>query len=240
MKKLISTIVHFIDREDRTTNISEVKTVIFHFATQEIYEYVNQNLTEDAEEFTNEKIEETSKNPPIRNNARNRKWAPFNSILDNNGKQCVGGGPKKCYHCRNDNYTILAHFSKIYQSAKSRAKEKGIPFTLNEKDVEELYKIQGGRCILSGVVLTFNTPPKKGDNKTYKSYRRHNASLDQIIPGAGYTIENAQLITVDANLAKNMMLDEGFIDLCKTVAEYQQKRKHSSSRKKISKYTISN
>ena len=250
MEKLKMKIIHFLDTVERTTNLSQVKTTIFQYASEEIDNVINCVSDEEEEEeesdedcgsdcisvtsiITEEeereppkkkrvyKKKEPGENPPKKQ--RYRKWDPFNPILENNGQQCVGGGPRKCYHCKGYHNSLDAHLKKIWKSADKRAKEKGISFTLQLEQVHDLYKKQQGLCAISGVLMTFATPPMKGDNRTYKLYRRHNISLDQIVPSAGYDLINVQLVTVDVNRAKNFMLDNGFIEMCENVVDYQRR-----------------
>ena len=52
-----------------------------------------------------------------------------------------------------------------------------------------------------------------------------NASVDQIIPNGGYTIDNIQLVQKRYNLFKLNMSQEEYIEACRKVVEYHDKKK---------------
>ena len=77
---------------------------------------------------------------------------------------------------------------KLYHNAKHRAKKKGILFTITMEDIT-IPEV----CPLLGIAIDCYT----GDRKS-----PHNPSLDQIVPGRGYTLENIQVISSRANWLK--------------------------------------
>lgn len=88
-----------------------------------------------------------------------------------------------------------AYLRRVVQSARHRAKQKGLEFTITETDVWELWLRAEGRCALSGVIMTHHLGGKTGLKDT-------NASLDRKNPKKGYTRDNIQLVTARVNLMK--------------------------------------
>ena len=86
----------------------------------------------------------------------------------------------------------------MFFAAKSRAKKSGIPFTLKLDDL-----IIPENCPILGIPLFFGEG-KCSDNSP---------SLDQIIPGAGYTLNNFQIICHKANTMKSNATFEQFEQL---------------------------
>ena len=77
---------------------------------------------------------------------------------------------------------------KLFHNAKHRAKKKGIPFNIIMEDIEI-----PDTCPL----LNINIDCYTGDKRS-----PHNPSLDQIVPGRGYTPDNIQVISSRANWLK--------------------------------------
>jgi hypothetical protein len=76
---------------------------------------------------------------------------------------------------------------KMFHNAQHRAKRKGIPFTITIDDI-----IIPETCPLLGILLV-STNDKRDPR---------NPSLDQIVPGKGYTPDNIQVISYRANVLK--------------------------------------
>jgi hypothetical protein len=79
----------------------------------------------------------------------------------------------------------------LYKSTQSNAKSKGVVNTLSASALIEMWKLQDGKCALSGVDLVWG-----------KDHLRK-ASVDQIHPQGGYTLENTWLVCYGLNLLKN-------------------------------------
>ena len=73
---------------------------------------------------------------------------------------------------------------------------------------------QGGRCALTGVELTCIL--KKGE-RTWT-----NASIDRIIPGAPYTLDNIRLICARINVLRGNMQDIEFVHWCRLVVTHYE------------------
>lgn len=77
----------------------------------------------------------------------------------------------------------------LVTAAKSRSLKKGLPFDLDIKLISE--KIRNGKCEVTGLNFDLN-----------KSKGAFVPSLDQIIPGAGYTKDNVQVVVFIYNTCK--------------------------------------
>ena len=80
---------------------------------------------------------------------------------------------------------------KLYQSAKKNSKSKNIPFTITLDNVIRMWELQEGKCILSGAPLTWNN-----------ECEITRASLDQIVPSAGYELHKVWLVSNGMNTLK--------------------------------------
>ncbi len=78
-------------------------------------------------------------------------------------------------------------------------------------DLVELLKKQKGKCALSGTPLTCE--------KVKGKYVKTNASIDRIIAGGGYNIENIQLVCRAVNSFRHDLTILEFITWCKRVAK---------------------
>ena len=70
---------------------------------------------------------------------------------------------------------------------------------------------QSRKCALSGVDLVLL--PDWHDPSC-------NVSIDRKDSTIGYTMNNVQLVTKQVNVAKHILTNEQFIDLCKNVTKY--------------------
>lgn len=83
-------------------------------------------------------------------------------------------------------------------------------------DLMALYAYQGGKCALTGMQMTWEI--NKGNVQT-------NVSIDKIDPNKGYNVDNIQLVCRIANTMKFDSSMEEFIELCKKVVEYADKKR---------------
>jgi len=79
----------------------------------------------------------------------------------------------------------------LYKSTQSNAKSKGVVNTLSASALIEMWTLQKGKCAISGLDLVWG-----------KEHLRK-ASVDQIYPQGGYTLENTWLVCYGINLLKN-------------------------------------
>ena len=103
---------------------------------------------------------------------------------------------------KNNNETWYADKARfinrhLYQASKKNAKnssnKKGIlvPHLLSLQEITAMWEHQKGLCAISGKELSFN-----------KDCIRK-ASLDQILPSKGYTLENTWIVCSGINMMKN-------------------------------------
>lgn len=94
--------------------------------------------------------------------------------------------------------------------ARNRAKAKGLPFDLTAETCLEIIHKQRYRCAL--------TRMKFSAIKTAGSPRMPFApSIDQIAPGAGYTLANSRIVCVIVNTAISDFGDEAFYRMCRGI-----------------------
>ncbi len=132
----------------------------------------------------------------------------------------------KCRSCYIEKYTkdpkrwFVRHTYKI---CKSRAKVSGTLFTITEKDILDKLEEQKDLCAACGRPITFakNWEPtrKKCRDRPFLP-NAMNLSLDQIVPSAGYTKENLQLLNVSCNLSKLEFPMEDFLEMCRCVTKH--------------------
>ena len=103
----------------------------------------------------------------------------------------------------NKRYRSKNRVRAMLGSIKHRAKKKGIPFNLCLSDI-----VIPECCPLLGIKLQFNS--KILDNSP---------SLDQIIPGLGYTKENTWIISARANRIKNDATPQELVHIGRILAE---------------------
>jgi hypothetical protein len=89
-------------------------------------------------------------------------------------------------------------------------KYKLVDDLLSEADLLSKWTTQAGKCAISGLPLSVET------------HSPWIISLDQILPGAGYSCDNVQLVAWAANRAKGDLTQEDFLVLCKAVVSLAQ------------------
>lgn len=119
--------------------------------------------------------------------------------------------PKQKAQVRAHRQTSKGKARHLFGLAKSRAKKKGLLFTITFDWVLE--QIQNGTCQLSG---------ENFDLAAYGRNRKnpYNPSIDQIIPGFGYTPENSRVILLGLNLALNDWGYDVYIDMATACLEH--------------------
>jgi hypothetical protein len=88
----------------------------------------------------------------------------------------------------------------MLRNCRERSREKGLPEpTITVEWLEEHLAL--GRCAVTG--LPFDTHPTTGTGDK----RPFAASVDRIVPTAGYAPENCRLVVAIFNLARNTFSD---------------------------------
>lgn len=104
-----------------------------------------------------------------------------------------------CRHCeraygRRADQTWVGWAKTTRANAKKRAIARGVPFELSQRDIISLIPANM-TCPVFGIPLI----------RSAKNSSPNSPSLDEKIPGLGYTIENARVISNRANTFKSSM-----------------------------------
>ena len=120
---------------------------------------------------------------------------------------------KPCMYLRKKKYISSLHgrLQTLLTSSKSSAKKNGWDFDMDLESLVALYEIQNGECALTGDELTFS---QNSDAVL---------SIDRIDSDKGYTMDNIQLVSHQANIHKNHFTQDQLIEFCKKVV-----KKHAS------------
>ncbi len=115
--------------------------------------------------------------------------------------------------CRRKNYlTINGRASRLYSSAKQRAKHHNLKFDLNVDWV--IKKIEEGRCEKTGLEFTLE-PPRKG-----YFHNPYAPSLDRRDHTKGYTKDNVDVVIWAYNQAKGQWNKKHFERIMRSIVRY--------------------
>lgn len=122
---------------------------------------------------------------------------------------------------RNHNWKGYKGISGDYWRCIQKAgKDRGLGFDLTLEFLWDLFEKQKGVCALSGLPIVLEV----GLGELNKhGYQRRTASLDRIDSSKGYIKGNIQWVHKEINQMKSNRTDREFIELCKTVAIFNQK-----------------
>ncbi len=110
---------------------------------------------------------------------------------------------------RHDSGDLRFLAQRLLWEAKSRAKRSGVLFALTLDDV--LPALHRGVCPVFGTRFTTRSRGSKAASDT-------SPSLDQLIPGAGYTPENVRVISWRANVLKHNASPEELMTVARWMA----------------------
>lgn len=105
----------------------------------------------------------------------------------------------------------------MFQSAKIRARQYGVPFSLTVKDVKSLWP-KDGLCPVLEIPLQHSVKSTGGMSV-------NSPSLDRIVPGKGYVLGNVAIISVRANRIKSNETDPEAI---RKVADWLERSSRSA------------
>ena len=122
----------------------------------------------------------------------------------------------KCREANHYNKPYRNSFERIdgnFRLYLNRLIGKGNRSELNVDDLLRMLKEQNYKCAISGKDLTC----------TYKKgiFTPTNVSIDRIVPGSEYTIDNVRLVCVVVSYMKWNLRDEDFINWCKDILEWK-------------------
>lgn len=113
----------------------------------------------------------------------------------------------------NPNWNGIGDISgTLFKNLKNSAKNRKLEFDLDKEYLWDLFLKQEKKCAISGVELFFGSVDIK--------FTR-NASLDRIQNDIGYIKGNVQWVHKDINIMKHIHSLSDFIEICKTITEYQ-------------------
>lgn len=139
------------------------------------------------------------------------------SIRDNRDTRCPNCKIQQNKLARS-NYTNDVKLNKVLQArwfgARDRASSKNIPFTITKEDLLSIWEKQQGLCAISKIPMTYEL-----DSGRVFS----NVSIDQKIPGKGYTVDNVQLVCMAVNQLKSDFEMDTILYICKQIVNNYQK-----------------
>jgi hypothetical protein len=113
------------------------------------------------------------------------------------------------------NYVSPEKFYRIKRGANTR----NIEFTIDMRDISEVFEKQNKKCALSGKELSFDLT-----SSHYLSDSVGVASVDRIESSKSYTKDNIQIVDKYINIAKNTLTNEQFIEMCGNVSNFNRKK----------------
>lgn len=119
--------------------------------------------------------------------------------------------------------------TRYYRTVKTGAKNRGLSFDITMEQMWNQYIKQNGKCALSGILLKFPTTTISFDG---------NLSLDRIDSSKGYEVSNIQWIEKRLNTMKMDCSDGEFIEFCRIITEYQNKKTSDNTSEVIFDYQI--
>ena len=165
--------------------------------------------------------------------AGNRRWeclCECGKISNTTTGSLIKGHSKSCGCLRTERIIASttvpdAAFRGLLQGYKAHAEERKLAWELTDEEFREL---TSSPCHYTG------RPPSQVFVSSHSHYRRRKYGLppnpngtyvyngvDRLDSEVGYTLENCVPACKDANLAKQSLSKEEFINLCKEVAEHQ-------------------
>lgn len=133
---------------------------------------------------------------------------------------CKSNQRKKIIENYDDDTKLIKVLQARWHGAKDRAIRKQLPFDISKQDLLVLWKLQDGKCALSGLPMTYEL----AEGRVYT-----NVSIDQIEPSKGYTKENIQLVCMAVNQLKSDFDLNTVLTICKSILE-NFKQNHGRSR----------
>jgi hypothetical protein len=106
-------------------------------------------------------------------------------------------------------------FGCLNVQLKSQRLKQDIEYGITTEDVIDMWEMQGGKCALSGVLMTHQRDGTYGDRKK----KEFNASIDRINPQGPYVRENVQLVAARVNTMKHTLGEDMFMWWVKNIYE---------------------
>lgn len=106
-----------------------------------------------------------------------------------------------------DTWSMPQTLRSRLNNARYSAKKSGIEFTLTLDQLMDIYHDQDGNCAVSGRVLS----PMMGDKNA--------ASIDRIVAGGPYSMDNVQLVVKRINTFKGQMNNEELLAFAQKIVK---------------------
>jgi hypothetical protein len=143
------------------------------------------------------------------------EFRPSSGIHKFCSAKCKGKWPyiTGLWSSENQYKNISGNWRKFFNRLRHRSYRKDV---VSVDELLNLLKKQNGLCALSGVPMTCELVLGK---------RSHtNASIDRIIPGGAYSIDNVQLVCSVLNRFRMDTQLEDYIEWCRRVATYHDQK----------------
>jgi hypothetical protein len=125
-------------------------------------------------------------------------------------QQCV-----TLQRARKTSATPESYLRVLNVQLKSQRLKQDIEYGITTEDVIDMWEMQGGKCALSGMLMTHQRDGTYGDRKK----KEFNASIDRINPQGPYVRENVQLVAARVNTMKHTLGEDMFIWWVKNIYE---------------------
>jgi hypothetical protein len=129
-------------------------------------------------------------------------------------QQCV-----TLQRARKTSATPESYLRVLNVQLKSQRLKQDIEYGITTEDVIDMWEMQGGKCALSGVLMTHQRDGTYGDRKK----KEFNASIDRINPQGPYVRENVQLVAARVNTMKHTLGEDMFMWWVKNIYETRLK-----------------
>jgi len=116
--------------------------------------------------------------------------------------------------CRHKNFRGNEYIPKdYYTTLKKNAQQRNLEFSVSLEDLNECFRFQSGKCMLTGEDLFFKKHPKQGYKKP------GNASLDRIDNTQGYIHGNIQWVHKTVNMIKYQLTQFRLLEICREITK---------------------
>lgn len=129
-------------------------------------------------------------------------------------QQCV-----TLQRARKTSATPESYLRVLNVQLKSQRLKQDIEYGITTEDVIDMWEMQGGKCALSGMLMTHQRDGTYGDRKK----KEFNASIDRINPQGPYVRENVQLVAARVNTMKHTLGEDMFMWWVKNIYETRLK-----------------
>ncbi|NBT57499.1 hypothetical protein EBT16_01830 [bacterium] len=103
---------------------------------------------------------------------------------------------------------------RLYNSAKTKARKRGLTFKLKYNDV--LRPVKAGACAVTGIPFDHRAKPARGVDLPFR------ASLDRIDNTVGYEADNIQIVCCIYNRSKGMWNVEDVVAMAEAIMKQKQ------------------